>query len=403
MCRSLEKLGEELARHGSTLQVHEGPVEKNLLDLCKKHKIAKVCWNRLYEPEALELDERLTKKLEAIGVICKVFDGNVLNRPSAVLKGDGTPYRVYTPYWRAVVKREVDPIVPKPRKLPPAPAGKHHSLAKLGLLPNHDWYKKIEPYWQVGETAAHRRLKSFVNDAVSDYTRGRDIPSIDGTSKLSPHLHFGEIGPRTVWHHVANLSEGSNEQYLKELVWREFAVQLLTHFPHTVTKPLNESFKNFPWRSDASGLRAWQQGRTGFPIVDAGMRQLWEAGWMHNRVRMIVASFLVKHLLIHWHEGAAWFADTLVDADLASNTMGWQWSAGSGADAAPYFRIFNPYLQSQKFDPKGEYIREWVPELRKLNDKQIHLGDADGYPKPIVDHKLGRERALSAYKSMRSQ
>jgi deoxyribodipyrimidine photo-lyase len=291
-------------------------------------------------------------------------------------------------------------------------------LDDLELLPEIDWAGGMREAWTPGESGAIKALERFRKSAVADYPDGRDRPDKPGTSRLSPHLHFGEISPRQVWHKLApgsqsGMSESDRKSawaYLREVGWREFAYHLLYHFPHTPCEPLRPEFKKFPWRKDAKALKAWQKGNTGYPIVDAGMRELWHTGWMHNRVRMIVASFLVKDLLLPWQEGAAWFWDTLVDADLANNTLGWQWTAGCGADAAPYFRVFNPTLQGKKFDPDGAYVRRWIPELAKLDARYIHeptKAPADAlkragitlgkdYPKPIVDHGEARDRALAA-------
>jgi deoxyribodipyrimidine photo-lyase len=289
-------------------------------------------------------------------------------------------------------------------------------LSALELLPKLKWDRGIAQAWQPGSAGAHAALQRFLHDAYEQYSSGRDRPGTRGTSRLSPHLHFGDLSPREVWHALKRfaLQRGQHtswrqSQFLTEILWREFAYHLLYHFPHTPERPLKEKFAHFPWRDDAEGLAAWQRGRTGFPLIDAGMRELWHTGWMHNRVRMIAGSFLVKDLLSSWNLGAKWFWDTLVDADLASNTLGWQWVAGCGADAAPYFRVFNPVTQATRFDPEGTYVREWVPELKRLpgpwiqqpwaapaevlREADVHLGKS--YPKPLIDHKLARERALA--------
>ncbi len=287
------------------------------------------------------------------------------------------------------------------------------------LLPDKpDWASGFRDNWEPGEVGALKSLKRFLESGLDNYDEDRDRPDYSGTSKLSPHLHFGEISPVRIWHEVKKFSEGNKQlekqaySYLRELGWRDFSNHLLFHWPHISDQPFREEYKSFPWKKDMQALKAWQMGKTGYPIVDAGMRQLWHTGWMHNRVRMIVGSLLVKHLLLHWHEGGHWFWDTLVDADLANNSASWQWVAGSGADAAPYFRVFNPILQGKKFDPNGYYVRKWIPELKQLSDKYIHepweadqqilekagiiLGEH--YPTPIIDHKLGREGALAAFK-----
>jgi deoxyribodipyrimidine photo-lyase len=300
---------------------------------------------------------------------------------------------VYTPYLRRV-RRDVRPAVPlrAPTKLnAPRRWPRSQELGAFQLMPEIAWYAQIAEQWQPGEEGAHARLKRFLREGLAEYRRARDVPAAkNGTSRLSPHLHFGEIGPGQIWHALG--ARGRASTFLHELVWREFAYHLLYHFPETPKEPLRPEFARFPWRSNASHLKAWQRGRTGIPMVDAGMRELWATGVMHNRVRMIVASFLAKNLLQPWQDGTKWFWDTLVDADLANNTMNWQWVAGSGADAAPYFRIFNPITQGKRYDPEGAYVSRWIPELA-----------SDAYPAPIVDLAASREAALDAYAKMRRQ
>jgi deoxyribodipyrimidine photo-lyase len=306
---------------------------------------------------------------------------------------------------------------PAPKRLrAPAEWPASLQISKLGLEPKVDWAGGLRQTWRPGERGASRQMKAFLDRAIETYSTDRDRPDRRGTSRLSPHLHFGEIGVRQIWHAVrrhgaaADPSEEMHATYLRQIAWREFSYHLLFHFPDTPRQALRPEFRRFPWRVDRKRLRAWTRGMTGYPLVDAGMRELWHTGWMHNRVRMLAASFLVKHLMIPWQEGAAWFWDTLVDADLANNTMGWQWSAGCGADAAPYFRIFNPVIQGEKFDPDGEYVRRWVPELTRLPNRWIHkpweapaelLSKAGvelgkNYPRPIVEHAAARKRALAA-------
>ncbi|GAB4193448.1 MAG: hypothetical protein Kow00105_07640 [Phycisphaeraceae bacterium] len=345
--------------------------------------------------------------------------------PWEVQTKSGGPYKVFTPFWRACSQL---PAPSRPVRAPtqiPAPGAWPESceLEALHCLPTVDWAAGMREAWQPGEAGAHTRLKSFLDRAIDDYQDQRDRPDISGTSRLSPHLHFGEISPRRVWHavndrirsHQSKAYQSSANEFLRQLFWREFAYHLIYHFPHTSDEPLRPQFQRFPWDKNDAALKAWQRGRTGYPIVDAGMRELWHTGWMHNRVRMIVASFLVKDLLLNWRHGAEWFWDTLVDADLANNTLGWQWAGGCGADAAPYFRVFNPVLQGRKFDPEGRYVRRWIPELAKLDSRWVHepwnakpedlqaagIELGRDYPRPIVDHSQARDRALEAFQTLK--
>jgi deoxyribodipyrimidine photo-lyase len=314
----------------------------------------------------------------------------------------GRPYQVYTAFLRNLL-HVTDPATPlsPPRKLrAPQPWPQSASLNSLQLLPKVRWDQGLEANWTPGEAAALAHLKRFCDRELADYRQARDLPARMGTSRLSPHLHFGEIGPRQIWHALGPGRRGS--VFLKELVWREFAHHLLHHFPHTVDEPLRPEFRQFPWRRNSRLTAAWRKGATGIPLVDAGMRELWATGWMHNRVRMVTASFLVKNLLVPWQEGSRWFWDTLVDADLANNTLNWQWVAGCGADAAPYFRIFNPVTQARRFDPEGGYIHRWVPELApSAATSRAQPGLFDSYPSPIVDLQASRAAALDAYQQMR--
>jgi deoxyribodipyrimidine photo-lyase len=349
------------------------------------------------------------------GIAAVSHNAALLAEPWTIETADGGPYKVFTPYWRSFQKAvRPDPPRDAPVSLPapePWPAGE--ALDDLGLEPRRDWIDGLAESWTPGEAGAMDRLIAFTDGPVGQYAEGRDIPARPGTSRLSPHLHFGEISPRQAWHATGLRQDepglrGQVEHFQRELGWREFAHHVLYHFPNTPSKPMDPRFEDFPWRKDTGELlEAWQRGRTGFPIVDAGMRQLWKTGWMHNRVRMIVASLLVKNLRIPWQAGAAWFWDTLVDADLASNTMGWQWAAGSGADAAPYFRIFNPLRQAERFDPDGQYVKTWVPELAGLDGKALRApwqtGDHErcGYPPPVVDLKSSRQEALDAFAAIK--
>ena len=424
---SLKSLDEALRVRGSRLVLRRGAADQVLHSLRKETGASAVFWNRLYEPAWIARDRTIQTRLTAAGVEAKSFNSALLFEPDAVQNKSGQPFQVFAPFWKHCQTLAVEEPVKLPAGGLPAPAKWPSSLelAKLNLLPRLNWDAGLAAAWRPGEVAGMKRLKKFTAGALQDYAGQRDLPELDGTSALSPHLHFGEIGPRQAWAAVRALSLDSGvfpvgrggQVFLTEIGWREFAHHLLFHYPHTPAEPLRREFATFPWRKSASQLRAWQQGLTGYPIVDAGMRQLWQTGWMHNRVRMIVASFLVKHLRISWQEGAAWFWDTLVDADLASNTLGWQWSAGCGADAAPYFRIFNPILQGGKFDAAGGYVRLWVPELNRLPAEFIHqpwqapagvLAAAGvrlgrDYPQPIVDHGEARKAALAAWQAMRTR
>lgn len=415
---SLKALDEDLRKLGSRLVIRQGAVFQTLAKLMAETGAEAVYWNRVYEPGAIIRDKEIKRVLREEGFTVETFNGSLLYEPWEVVRNGGEPYRVFTPFWKAMQKAGLDQVPePAPAHLPQVPeevcsAG----LDMLQLLPRIHWDAGFYGAWQVGETAAGRRLGEFIESGLAGYKEKRDRPDLPATSRLSPYLHFGEISPRQIVHTLRNAtahqSEAGVEAYIRELAWREFAYHLLYHFPHTTDEPLDPRFASFPW-TEAYGetLAAWQRGQTGFPIVDAGMRELWATGWMHNRVRMIVASLLTKNLLIPWHEGARWFWDTLVDADLANNTLGWQWTAGCGADAAPYFRIFNPVLQGEKFDPRGEYVRRWVPELARVPAEYIHkpwqapqavlagagVKPGENYPRPIVDLQGSRIRALEAF------
>lgn len=380
-----------------------------------------VYWNRLYEPTAIARDTAIKQELRARGVNVESFGASLLFEPWQVMNRQGKPFRVFTPYWKQLLAQGLpnDPVsvdeAAVASRIVDGPTGQGaQPLSALGLLPQIPWDRGIAATWRVSRDAAEAHLDEFVATELDRYESGRDLPATDQVSRLSPYLHFGQIGPREV---VAACRDAGNVAlpFLRELGWREFAAYQLYHFPHTSERPLDERFEKFPWRDDPAQLRAWQQGLTGVPLVDAGMRQLWQTGWMHNRVRMIVASYLTKNLLLPWSHGARWFWDTLVDADLASNTQGWQWTAGCGADAAPYFRVFNPVLQGERFDAQGDYVRRWVPELAGLPARWVHQPWAaptdvrraagvrlDGnYPAPLVDLKDSRERALTAWGRIR--
>ncbi len=407
---SLHALSASLEERGSRLIVRRGPAAEALPALAEETGATAVHCTRRYEPAARATGHRLRAVLRHPRAELRVFGGGLLHEPWDVSTRAGGPFQVFTPFHRACLEQ---PHGSEPEPVPvriPAPALWPTSLglAELGLLPRPDWAAGLAATWRPGEIGARLRLESFVRDGAEGYRLRRDFPAEAATSCLSPHLHFGEISPRRIRRSVLEArdagddSTGGAERYLRELMWREFAHHLLYHFPRTAAEPLRSEFARFPWRDDPHDLAEWQRGRTGHPLIDAGMRQLWSTGWMHNRVRMLVASFLVKDLLLPWNSGAAWFWDTLVDADLANNTLGWQWSAGCGADAAPYFRVFNPVVQGEKFDRGGAYTRRWVPEVGSLPNERVHRpwttpgGTVAGYPSPIVDHAAARVRALAA-------
>ncbi len=421
---SLRALAAALEGCGSRLLVRQGDAGRELLSLAAECGARTVYFGRRYEPAARAGEQELLQRLQQGGLEAATFNTSVWHEPSAVRSVSGGAYQVFTAYYRACqVRLDQGTPAPPPARMAPAERWpRSMSIEDLGLLPRWDWAGGLRQAWQPGETGAQAALDRFLKAGAADYDRLRDRPDREGTSLLSPHLHWGEIGPRRLWQRLRRVQAAGNRAgpvgaseglaaFLRELHWREFAHHLLWHFPQTARQPLRPEFQRFPWVEDDEGYRAWCRGQTGYPIVDAGMRQLWATGWMHNRVRMIAASFLVKDLQIHWERGAAWFWDTLVDADLANNTLGWQWTAGCGADAAPYFRVFNPVLQAERFDPEGSYVRRWVPELAKLasrwlhrpwqapaavcEEAGVHLGRT--YPAPIVDHETARQRALAAF------
>jgi deoxyribodipyrimidine photo-lyase len=413
---SLRALDESLRDAGSALVIRAGESLEELRSIIRETGASAVYWNRLYEPKIIERDKAVKRALRESGIEARSYNASLLHEPWTVLTHQDKPYQVFTPFYRAcqAIGAPSTPR-PAPRSIASPSALRSLSIDELGLMPKIAWYGGMAETWTPGERGAHKRLAAFQPRAAK-YKSHRDRPDWEGTSRLSPHLHFGEISPRQIWWAIRDAHDGSAaEPYVRQLIWREFAHHLLFHFPHTPDRPLRPEFARFPWQDNCSLLHAWQRGRTGYPIVDAGMRELWHTGWMHNRVRMIVASFLVKDLLIPWQSGARWFWDTLVDADLANNTLGWQWTAGCGADAAPYFRIFNPVLQGEKFDPDGAYVRRWVPELAHLDSPRLHrifewnrsslastgLEIGRDYPAPLVDHAAARDAALAAYERIR--
>ncbi|MEM7208633.1 MAG: deoxyribodipyrimidine photo-lyase [Pseudomonadota bacterium] len=407
---SLNLLAKDLERRKVQLLIRHGDWVDELEKLAVSINAQSVYWNQLFDPHAHKVEEALHLRLQAHGISAHRYKGYLLHEPSKIRTGSDLPYKVFTPFWRRLSQAITIPSAQPLAKIGNVYSSEIDSLVldELQLLPGKpDWAGGMREAWEPGERGAQQQLDQFIEEAISDYASARDIPSIAGTSRLSPYLRFGEISPRQVWRTVVNELSGQSglqqgaDAYLRELGWREFCYHLFQLQPDMHEKPFRPNLDAFPWRSDEEVERAWQQGKTGIPLVDAGMRQLWHCGWMHNRVRMVVASLLSKNLRIDWRVGEQWFWDTLVDADPASNTAGWQWVAGCGADAAPYFRIFNPVSQSKKFDPNGDYLRRWLPELAQLDSKQIHEPPTDlsglAYPAPIVDFKASRQFALDAY------
>ncbi|MGD9788357.1 MAG: deoxyribodipyrimidine photo-lyase [Sulfuricellaceae bacterium] len=412
---SLGALERSLAACGSRLLLRRGPAVEVLPALVRETGAAAVYWNRTFLPDLDAVDGAVAAALKGVGVGSRRYGTGLLHTPETLRTRNGRPYQVFTPFWNALRQQQLDLPADAPSRLPaPSAWPRGETLAEWGLLPaKPDWAGGLRESWFPGEASARARLASFLDEDMAAYGAGRDFPAEAGSSRLSPHLAWGELSPRQAWQ--AAVGRAGAEPFLRELAWREFSYHLLHHFPFLPERPLRGEFAAFPWRDDPASLAVWRQGRTGYPLVDAGMRQLWQTGWMHNRVRMVAASFLVKHLLLPWQAGERWFRDTLVDADPASNAANWQWVAGCGADAAPFFRIFNPVLQGEKFDPAGRYVRRWLPELAALPDEFVHrpweappdvlakadvlLGDT--YPNPLVDHAAARQRALAAFTEMR--
>lgn len=415
---SLQSLTAALAEHyQAVLLCYQGEPLAILQELIKQTQANAVYWDRCYEPYAIARDTHIKATLTATNIEAKSFNCALLKEPWEALNKTGQPFKVFTPFWRNLQQQAMRAILPKPRKFT-ALSLNSMSIANCIPLPKITWYETMATLWTPGEIGAKANLAKFLKFRIKNYKMQRNRPDIEHTSKLSPHLHFGEISPIQIWHAAMSSSAHENDRdcFLSELAWREFSYHLLYHFPDLPSSPFKPAFAQFPWKKHQTHLKAWQEGQTGYPIVDAGMRELWHTGWMHNRVRMVVASFLIKHLLQPWQDGEAWFWDTLVDADLASNAASWQWVTGCGADAAPYFRIFNPVLQGEKFDPNGDYVRKWVPELAKLPNAHLHapweapldvlmkagvrLGQT--YPQPLVIHAKAREQALAAYQQLRA-
>ena len=417
---SLRELNKNL---DNKLSLYKGDPSEILESLSSRFNIKGIFWNRCYEPWRIERDKKIKSKFIEKDIIVETFNSALLWEPWEILKSDNTPYKVFTPYYRKGCLMSEAPRKPLSAPNLNTLFGDKENILQLddlNLLPRIKWYKEMEKLWEPGEKGAHKKLESFLSDGLAGYKEGRNFPSKKNVSQLSAHMHFGEISPNQVWHRAKLKKdlpriEKDLDHFLSELGWREFSYNLLFHFPELPRENLQKKFDNFPWIENEIFFDKWKKGLTGYPIVDAGMRELWQTGYMHNRVRMIVGSFLVKNLLLHWHKGEEWFWDCLIDADLASNSASWQWVAGSGADAAPYFRIFNPILQGKRFDPDGSYIKKFIPELEQLpsrylfspweapievlSEANIELGS--DYPKPIVDLIKSRDRALEAFSTIR--
>lgn len=437
---SLNSLSTAVAAHGARLLLRRGDAADVIPALAAETGAASVHFNRDFDPPAMAKERRVADALKRRGIAVTTPNASLLFAPGTVTTATGEPFKVFTPFWRRCRAQPAPPTpLPTPDRLPVVdPRRDGDQLDAWGLRPRApDWAGGLRDLWggetdragAPGETGAHERLADFLDHAINRYHTDRDRPGIDATSRLSPHLRWGEISPRQIWYTIsqrrlrarsadlAPINDAATDKFLAELGWREFSYHLLAHFPDLASANWRAEFNAFPWRDDSRGFAAWRQGRTGYPIVDAGMRELWHSGWMHNRVRMVAASFLVKDLLVDWRRGEAWFWGTLVDADPASNAAGWQWVAGCGADAAPFFRVFNPVLQGEKFDPDGAYVRHWLPELARLPARYIHrpwtapdsvLGQAGvrlghDYPHPIVDHGRARERALAAFRTIKKE
>ena len=414
LSKSLSNFKQKLSGLNISLQTIETESFKLFFDELLKKQNFSIYWNKVYEPDYLKFDNYLAKNLEEKSIKFKIFKGNALNEIAEVKKADGTPFRVFTPFWRYAEKYYFEKI---PQKLKAVQKCKNkisffkNSIDEKKILPKKNWFKKFEKIWIPSEESASKQLQDFIKTKLENYSDGRNFPNITGTSKLSPFIKFGQIHVETIWDECAKqkIKGIGKSKYLAEIGWREFNHSLINYFPHMLKSNYSKKFDKFPWEKNSKFLSAWKKGLTGYPIVDAGMRELYTSGWMHNRVRMIVGSFLVKHLLIDWKEGEKHFKNCLLDYSAANNVAGWQWVAGCGADAAPYFRIFNPILQGEKFDKDGQYVRKWVPELKDLPNKFIHkpweaslekfkLGK--DYPFPIVRHEDARVKALKAFKKI---
>ena len=411
--KSLTEFKKKLFNYNINLEIVKVDTYKSFFEKLFKKKNFSIYWNKTYEPNYLKFDKYLSENFKAQGIEFKIFKGNILNELNEVKKGDGTPFKVFTPYWRNAEKFYLDKIPPKEKKISKCSKIKSFfdkTINEKEIFPNKNWFKKFEDYWEPSEEKALKELKNFIKIRIENYSEARNFPNLYGTSKLSPYIKHGQIHVETIWEECRKINKKGINKYLSEIGWREFNHSLINFFPHMLKSNYSKKFDKFPWENNKKFFDAWKKGLTGYPIVDAGMRELRSTGWMHNRVRMIVGSFLVKHLLINWIEGEKYFKNCLLDYSEANNVSGWQWVAGSGADAAPYFRIFNPILQGEKFDKEGEYVKKWVTELDHIPKKFIHkpweLNDKSilnlglDYPAPIVIHEKARLKALQAFKKI---
>jgi deoxyribodipyrimidine photo-lyase len=416
---SLKNFKKKLDQFNINIEIIEAGSYKEIFEKIIKKKSFSIYWNKVYEPDFLLFDKKSSNILKLENIDFKIFKGNLLNESHEIKKSDNTPYKVFTPFWRVAEKLYIDKGVSKEKKIKICQKKTNffgQSINLESILPKKKWHLNFEKFWNPSEETALKNIKYFIKNSLPNYSKNRDIPGIEGTSKISPYLAFGQIHIETIWEECQKIKNKSNDyrKYINELGWREFSHSLINYFPEMLRGNLRKDFDHFPWQENQKYLIAWKEGMTGYPIVDAGMRELYKTGWMHNRVRMITASFLVKHLRIHWQEGEKYFRDCLLDFNEANNVAGWQWVAGCGADAAPYFRIFNPILQGERFDPLGEYVKKWIPELSNISKKFIHkpweinenikdfeLGKT--YPRPIVIHEEARNAALEAFKKIKKK
>ena len=411
--KSLEDFKTRLKPLNINLEIIKADSYKYFFEKLFTKKNYSIYWNKTYEPNYLKFDEFLAKKFETNKIDFHIYKGNILNEINEIKKNDGTPFKVFTPYWRSAEKFYLEKVPSKDRKISKClkkVSFFKESINEKEIYPSKGWSKKFEKYWSPSEESALKELKNFVSSRVKEYSEARNYPNKSGTSKLSPYIKHGQLHVETIWEECNKIKNLGANKFLAEIGWREFNHSLINYFPYMLLGNYSKKFDKFPWVKNKKFLNAWKKGLTGYPIVDAGMRELYSTGWMHNRVRMIVGSFLVKHLLINWTEGEKHFRNCLLDFNEANNVSGWQWVAGCGADAAPYFRIFNPILQGEKFDKEGNYVRKWIPELKDLPNKFIHkpwefkdqniFKTGKNYPAPIVKHEVARSKALNAFKEI---